>query len=223
MVNSSIRQAIARQMTVSKQTIPHYYLNARADVSEVLARREALNAGRAKDARVSVNDLIVKAVALSLDQHPQFNGFYVKDAFEADERINIGIAIALTDGLVAPAILDCRSLSLDEIARRSKDLYSRVRQGRLKAAEFTGATFTVTNLGMYGINSFTAIIVPPQVAILAAGTVTEVPVLQDREWVATQQLTLTLSADHRATDGAEGARFLGEIVSNLREPAKLFE
>lgn len=222
MARLSIRQAIGRQMTLSKQTIPHYYLTARADMSDVLARREAWNAGRAKEARVSVNDVIVKSVALALGQHPRFNGSYVNDAFQGEERINVGVAIALDEGLIAPAILDCQSLSLDEIARQSKDLYSRARQGRLRAAEYASATFTVTNLGMYGIDSFTAIIVPPQVAILAAGTTTEVPVLRDGTWVARQQLTLTLSADHRATDGAEGARFLTEIVSTLEQPEKLF-
>jgi pyruvate dehydrogenase E2 component (dihydrolipoamide acetyltransferase) len=223
MVQSSMRAAIARQMALSKKSIPHYYLTARADVTEALARREAVNADRPSEARVSVNDLIVRAVALGLEQHRQFNGHYVDGAFHGEDRINVGVAIALTDGLLAPAILDCQSLSLDEISGRSKDLVSRARQGRLRAAEYASATFTVTNLGMYAVDSFTAIIVPPQVAILAVGTASLVPVLREGTWVPSRELTLTLSADHRVTDGAEGARFLESIVSDLKQPDRLFQ
>jgi pyruvate dehydrogenase E2 component (dihydrolipoamide acetyltransferase) len=216
-----MRRAIARQMALSKETIPHYYLTSRADVTEALAVREGWNAGRAQEARISVNDLIVKATALALAQHPQFNGYYLDDGFQAHERINVGVAIAVPDGLIAPAILDCQSLSLDEIALRSKDLYARARRGSLRASEYTSATFTVTNLGMYGVDSFTAIVVPAQVAILAVGAATEVPVLRDGAWLPAQQVALTLSADHRATDGAQGAQFLGDVVSLLEDPGAL--
>lgn len=219
---TSIRQAIARAMTLSKQTIPHYYLTARADVSDALARREDWNAAHADDDRISINDLVVKAGALALERHPQFNGYYVNDAFQPEARINVGVAIALPEGLIAPAVLDCQALPLREIARRGRDLIRRARQGQLRASEYTSATFTVSNLGMYNVDSFTAIIVPPQVAILAVGVVMEVPVRRGDSWVPARQLTLTLSADHRATDGAQGAQFVAEIVAALQDPERLF-
>ena len=217
-----MRQAIARYMTFSKQHIPHYYLTMRPDVSAALEQRAAWNAGRAKEDTISVNDLLVKAVALALAKHPEFNGYYQEDAFQPQTRLNIGIAIALPDGLIAPALLDCQELSLAEIAQRSRDLAARARQGVLKATEYTAATFTITNLGMYHVESFAAIIVPPQVAILAVGSVEEAPALRDGVLTTVHPVALTLSGDHRATDGAEGARFLGEIVSCLQNPAVLF-
>ena len=217
-----MRQAIARHMTYSKQHIPHYYLTMRPDVSAAMDRREEWNAGRAKDDTVSVNDLLVKAVALALAKHPEFNAFYQDDGVQPQARVNVGIAIALPDGLMAPAMLDCQALTLDEIARHRRDLVARTRQGVLKAEEYTAATFTITNLGMYDVDSFHAIIVPPQVGILAVGRVGEAPAVREGELVTEHPMALTLSGDHRATDGAEGARFLGEIVSCLQNPAVLF-
>ncbi|MHB9026649.1 MAG: dihydrolipoamide acetyltransferase family protein [Armatimonadota bacterium] len=217
-----MRQAIARHMTFSKQNIPHYYLTMRPDIGAALDAREEWNTGRAKEDRVSVNDLLVKAVALALAKHPEFNGFYQDGEFRPQGRINIGIAIALDDGLLAPAILDCQELGIDEIARRSRDLAARARGGKLKAEEYTAGTFTITNLGMYDVENFLAIIVPPQVGILAVGAVSLTPALLDGELVTERRVALSLSADHRATDGLEGALFLGEVVSCLKDPAKLF-
>lgn len=217
-----IRQAIARHMTYSKQNIPHYYLSMRPDVGDVLRRREEWNAGRAKEDTVSINDVMVKAVTLALQKHPHFNAYFQDGELKPQPRINIGIAIALPDGLLAPAILDCQALSIADIALRSRDLAARARQGKLKAEEYTAATFTITNLGMYHVDSFLAIIVPPQVGILAVGGVSEQPVWRAGALMAEQQVALTLSGDHRATDGAEGALFLGEIVSCLQNPTSLF-
>lgn len=219
---SPMRQAIARHMTLSKQQIPHYYLTMRPDISTALDRREEWNAGRTKEDSVSVNDLVVRAVAQALVQHPAFNGYYLEGEFRHQESVNVGIAIALPDGLLAPAVLECQTLSLDAIAARSRDLAARARQGTLRAEEYAAPTFTVTNLGMFGVDSFAAIIVPPQVGILAVGMVTEAPMMRNGESLTTHPVTLTLSGDHRATDGAEGARFLGEIVSWLQSPEKLF-
>jgi pyruvate dehydrogenase E2 component (dihydrolipoamide acetyltransferase) len=219
---ASMRQAIARHMTYSKQNIPHYYLMMRAEMSATMNRREEWNAGRAKERTVTVNDLIVKATTLALQAHPEFNGYYQNDAFTPQERINIGVAIALPDGLLAPAILDCGTRSLDDIAQHSRELAARAREKTLRAEEYTAATFTITNLGMYHVESFTAIIVPPQVGVLAVGSLTEVPALLDGELITERRMALTLSGDHRATDGAEGARFLGEIVSCLQNPELLF-
>jgi pyruvate dehydrogenase E2 component (dihydrolipoamide acetyltransferase) len=219
---SPMRQAIARHMTYSKQHIPHYYLLMRAEMSAALNRREEWNAELPEGQRISVNDLIVKATALTLATHPEFNGYYLDGEFRQQPRINIGIAIALPDGLVAPAVLDCQGLSLTELAARARDLAARARQGGLKAEEYTAATFTITNLGMYHVESFTAIIVPPQVGILAVGVVEEHPALRDGELLTERRAALTLAGDHRATDGAEGARFLGDMISCLQNPEKLF-
>ena len=217
-----MRQAIARYMTYSKQNIPHYYLHMRPEINTALNRREAWNAGKAKEEQLSINDIIVKAVALALEQHPEFNGYYQDNANRPQPAINLGIAIALPDGLIAPAILRCAGSPIDELAHRARDLAARARQGVLKAEEYSTATFTITNLGMYHVSGFAAIIVPPQVGILAVGAVEETPGLREGALVAEQRVTLTLSGDHRATDGAEGARFLGDIVSCLQNPERLF-
>jgi pyruvate dehydrogenase E2 component (dihydrolipoamide acetyltransferase) len=209
-------------MTLSKQTIPHFYLTRWVDVTTALARREEWNEGRKKADQVSINDLALLAVARGLKAYPQFNGYFQEDRFQPQPAINLGVAIALPEGLIAPAILDCGALSLDEIAACSRDLAERARGGRLKASEYTGATFTVSNLGMFQIDTFTAIIVPPQVGILAVGTVRQVWEPIEGEMSPQKKMALTLSADHRATDGADGARFLGEIVAGLEDPGRLF-
>ena len=219
---SSIRKAIAAHMTLSKQSIPHYYLTTRVDVTSALERRKKWNAEYGGDDRISINDLIVKAVTVALEKFQIFNGYYVNDAFEPASEINIGIAIALSEGLIAPAILDCKGLTLDDIARRSRDRGERAKQGKLRSTEYTGATFTVSNLGMYNIENFIAIIVPPQVGILSVGAVSEVLLLKGDELKTSKQLLMTLSGDHRATDGAEGALFLGEVVSCLENVNRLF-
>jgi pyruvate dehydrogenase E2 component (dihydrolipoamide acetyltransferase) len=221
-VASAMRKAIARQMTLSKQTIPHYYLTMRADVSNALQKREAYNTACDSAKRISINDLIIKAAALALARHPAFNGFYQAETYTPATRTNIGVAIAVPDGLIAPAILDCQALSLAEIAARAKDLVARARAGKLRAEEYSEATFTVSNLGMFGVDTFTAIVVPPQVAILAAGAVCDVLVLREGTVATIQQVGLTLSADHRATDGAQGALFLADVVAALQEPEMLF-
>jgi pyruvate dehydrogenase E2 component (dihydrolipoamide acetyltransferase) len=209
-------------MTFSKQNIPHYYLTMAAEMGEALDARAAWNGSHPEEQRVSVNDLVVKAAALALASHSMFNGFYQENELRPQEAINIGIAVALPDGLVAPALLRLRDMPIAEIGRHSRDLAVRARQKTLKAEEYTAATFTITNLGMYNVESFAAIIVPPQVAILAVGSVREEPAWQDGAWALARRARLTLSADHRATDGAEGAQFLGDIVSCLQNPDRLF-
>ena len=220
---SPMRQAIARHMTYSKQQIPHYYLTMRADISAALDRREDWNTDHDAADAISVNDLVLKATALALVAHQEFNGYFQEGEFHPQPRVNLGVAIALPDGLVAPAILDCQELDMVTIAQRSRDLAVRARKGTLRAEEYTTATFTITNLGMFQVDSFAAIIVPPQVGILAVGSALTAPALQDGELVTLHPMALTLSGDHRATDGAEGARFLGDLVANLQHPDRLFE
>ncbi len=219
---SAMRQAIARHMTYSKQQIPHYYLTMRAEMSAALDRREDWNLSHGTDDAISVNDLVLKATALALAAHPAFNGHYQDNAFRGQPHVHLGMAVALEDGLIAPALLHCEARSLVEIARASRDLAARARQRVLKAEEYTAATFTVTNLGMFGVESFGAIIVPPQVGILAVGAAIPTPILIDGELATARLMHLTLSGDHRATDGAEGAQFLAAIVRHLQEPAALF-
>ncbi len=219
---TSMRQAIARLMTFSKAHIPHYYLTMRAEMSAALDRREEYNMGQAVGEALSVNDLVLKAVALALERHQEFNGYFRNGEFEPRERINIGIAIALDDGLVAPAVLDCRGMPISVLAKRTRDLAARARQGTLRAEEYNDATFTLTNLGMFQVDSFAAIIVPPQVGILAVGNVSDVLVMHDGELITEHRAALTLSGDHRATDGAEGARFMGAVVQALHDPDALF-
>jgi pyruvate dehydrogenase E2 component (dihydrolipoamide acetyltransferase) len=163
----------------------------------------------------------VKAVAKALRRHPIFNSWFVDGQVQQQEALNIGVAVALEEGLIAPAILDCGQKSLADIARVSANLAERARSGVLKAEEYTGATFTVSNLGMYDVETLIAIIPPPQTAILGVGAVRKAPVVQDGEIVVRERMKVALSADHRVTDGALGARFLAELRNFLENPISL--
>ncbi|MCC7088513.1 MAG: 2-oxo acid dehydrogenase subunit E2 [Dehalococcoidia bacterium] len=218
---SKMRQAIARRMTLSKQTQPHYYLTLDIDMTAALAFREQLNASATDEQRVSINDLVVKACAIALDRHPKFNAEFSEEGLVHHERENVCIGVALDDGLIAPAILDCQSKSLGRIAAESKDLVNRAREGRLKADELSDGTFTITNLGAFGVETLIGIINPPQAAILGVGSVMPQAVVRDGEVVVRQMMKVALSADHRVSDGAEGARFIKEIQALLEGPAAL--
>lgn len=216
-----MRRAIAHRMSLSKQTQPHYYLTLDIDMTDALAFRTQLNAGLPEGHRVTINDLIVKACALALERHPKFNAAFREDGLEMHERINICIGIALEEGLIAPAVLDCQAKSLGRIAQETKDLIERARAGKLTAAEYGEGTFTITNLGAYGVEMLIGIINPPQAAILGVGSVMPKPVVRDGEVVVRQVMKVALSADHRVTDGVEGARFITEIRGILEQPATL--
>jgi len=218
---SRMRQAIARRMTQSKREAPHYYLTMDIDMTEAERLRRQLNEAAEGEVHISVNDVIVKAVAKALRRHPIFNSWFVDGRVQQQEALNIGVAVALEEGLIAPAILDCGRKSLAEIARASRDLAERARSGVLKAEEYSGATFTVSNLGMYEVETLIAIIPPPQAAILGVGVVRKVPVVRDGENVVREQMKVALSADHRVTDGAQGARFLAELRNFLENPISL--
>jgi pyruvate dehydrogenase E2 component (dihydrolipoamide acetyltransferase) len=216
-----MRKAIAHRMTLSKQTQPHYYLTLDIDMTDALAFRSQLNAGLPEGQKVTINDLIVKACALALERHPKFNAAYSEEGLRMHERINICIGIALEEGLIAPAVLDCQAKSLGRIAQETKDLIERARAGKLTAAEYGEGTFTITNLGAYGVETLIGIINPPQAAILGVGSVMPKPVVRDGEIVVRQVMKVALSADHRVTDGVEGARFIKEIQAILEQPATL--
>ena len=217
-----MRQQIARVTVKSKQEIPHFYVSAEIDMSRAMELRQQINSSL-EDAgvRVSVNDIMIKACVDALKAYPRFNAMYDDDGIHMNESINVGIAIAEEEGLIVPAILDCGGKTLAEIARASSDLIERSKGGTLHPQEYTGGTFTISNLGMFDVSSFTAIIHPPQSAVLAVGSVVERPVVRDGEIVVSRVMSATLSADHRVSDGAEGARFLVEIKRLLEEPLLL--
>ena len=218
---SRIRKTIARRMSESFQQAPHFYITMPVDMGKALRLRQEINEQVEAAQKVSINDLIIKAAALALRKFPMLNASFAGENIQIHPRINISIAVALEEGLMSPFIPDTDHKPLGEIAMASKDLIERARNGGLKPEEYQGGTFTISNLGMYGVESFSAIINPPQVAILAVGGVKKEPVYQDGEFVAADIMRVTISADHRVTDGAEAAQFLAELKHLLESPMLL--
>ena len=218
---SRMRQTIARVTADSKSTAPHFYVTAEVDMGKAMALRREVNDAAAAANRVSVNDLMVKACALALAKHPKFNAFYRGDYLQVNGAMNIGIAIALESGLILPGVSNCESKSLLEIAAATKDLISRANSGALRNEEYSETTFSISNMGMFDVESFTAIIYPPHAAILAVGSVKEQPVARDGQLGIGQMMKATLSTDHRVADGAEAAQFLMEIKRTLENPVSL--
>ena len=218
---SRMRQTIARVTSDSKSTAPHFYVTAEIDMGKAMAIRRDVNDASDPDNRVSVNDLMVKACALALAKHPKFNSFFRGDYLEVHGAMNIGIAIALESGLILPGVSNCESKSLLQIAAATKDLISRANSGTLRNEEYSSTTFSISNMGMFDVESFTAIIYPPHAAILAVGSVKPVPVVRDGELSVGTMMKATLSTDHRVADGAEAAQFLMEIKRVLENPVSL--
>ena len=218
---SRMRQAIARVTVDSKREAPHFYVVVDVDMTKAMSFRRDLNDELDAEKRVSVNDFIVKASAIAIGRHPKFNSFFRDDHLQMNASINVGIAIALESGLIVPGINGCEGKSLVEIAVASRDLVARANSGTLRNDEYSGTTFSVSNLGMFDIESFTAIIFPPHAAVLAVGTVKEQPVVRDGELAVAQIMKATLSTDHRVADGAEAAQFLVEIKKLLENPISL--
>ncbi len=216
-----IRKTIARRMSESFQQAPHFYITMPVDMGKALRLRQDINEQVEAPQKVSINDLVVKASALALRKFPVLNASYAGESIQVHQRIDISIAVALEEGLISPFIPDTDHKPLGEIAAASKDLIERARNGGLTPEEYQGGTFTISNLGMYGVESFSAIINPPQVAILAVGGITKEPVYQDGQFVPTDIMRVTISADHRVTDGAEAARFLAELKHLLESPMLL--
>ncbi len=216
-----IRKTIARRMSESFQQAPHFYITMPVDMGKALRLRQEINEQVEPAQKVSINDLAVKATALALRKFPVLNASFAGESIQIHQRIDISIAVAIDEGLISPFIPDTDHKPLGEIAAASKDLVERARHGGLKPEEYQGGTFTISNLGMYGIESFSAIINPPQVAILAVGGVTKEPIYQDGQFVPADIMRVTISADHRVTDGAEAARFLAELKHLLEQPMLL--
>jgi pyruvate dehydrogenase E2 component (dihydrolipoamide acetyltransferase) len=213
---SRMRAAIGRRMVASKREAPHFYVSTEIEMDGVLAAVESTNA--AGGPRVTLTAYLVRAVAEALAEHPELNAVWEGESLYRVTPLNIGVAIALEDGLIAPALLDCAGRDVADLAAGLSDLATRARAGRLKAPEIAAATFTVSNLGMFDVSAFTAIITPPQVAILATGRTGPRPVVRHGEVVVRQVMTTTVSADHRAVDGAGAARFLGTLKERLEAP-----
>ncbi len=219
---SKLQSTIARRMSESKATAPHFYLEAEIDMSRAVAARVRVKelAGEG-DVVPSFNDMVVKACALALREHPRANGAYRDGRFELYSRINVGVAVAAQDALVVPTVFDADRKTLRQIAVDSRALAQRVREGTITPPELSGGTFTVSNLGMYGIDNFSAVINTPQAAILAVGAIKERPVVRGGAIATAHILKVTLACDHRILYGAPAAEFLARIRTLLEEPLSL--
>jgi pyruvate dehydrogenase E2 component (dihydrolipoamide acetyltransferase) len=218
---SRMRQAIARVTVDSKRAAPHFYVTADVDMTKAMNLRRDINDAIPAENRVSVNDLIIKASVSALRKYPKFNASFQGEYLQMNPNMNIGIAIALEAGLIVPGISNCESKSLLEIAAASKDLNQRAHSGHLRNEEYSGTTFSTSNLGMFDVDSFAAIIFPPHAAVLAVGTVKEQAVVRNGELAIAQMMKATLSTDHRVADGAEAAQFLMEVKKALENPVGL--
>ena len=212
-----IRKTIAKRLVQSLAPIPHFFLTSEIDMERAWDAREALNALGA-DPRVSFNDIILKVVALALTQHPDSNAWWQDDHIRYFSPVHIGMAVAIDEGLITPVIRDAHLKSLREIAAESRDLVERARARKLKPEEYTGSTFSVSNLGMFEIDQFTAVINPPEAGILAIGSIAPQPVATNGSVTVRRRVRVTMSCDHRVIDGATGARFLQTVKRMLENP-----
>ena len=217
-----MRQTIARRMTESKQQAPHFYITMDVDMAAALDLRKQLNALLPETESISVNDLLVKAAAIALKQFPHINASFAGSEIRIHDRINIGIAVSREVGLVTTVLQDADKKSLAQIAKGSREIIARAREGRMRAEEMVGGTLNISNLGMFGVEDFIAIISPPQAAVLAIGAIQRVPVVDEAGQLAVgTRMKVTISADHRVTDGAEAARFLQAFKAALEQPMRL--
>src|SRR5882672_4630744 len=225
---SPMRKTIARRLTESKQTVPHFYLSVDVDAARLVKLREQINAelashdaganGSSQAPKVSLNDLLIKACAVALTRVPECNATYTPDAILVHKRVDISVAVAIPDGLVTPVVRRADQKGIVAIASEVRELAARARTRKLKPEEMTDGTFSISNLGMFGIDQFAAVINPPEGAILAVGQVRDVPVVEGGAVVAGRRLALTLSCDHRVVDGAIGASFLAELRRLIEHP-----
>jgi pyruvate dehydrogenase E2 component (dihydrolipoamide acetyltransferase) len=218
---SSIRKTIASRMLQSKAPIPHFTVTVEADMGAAQDLRSSLNAIDPNAEKLSVNHILIKAVAMALKRNPAINATYHDGKVRLFSRVHIGVAVALEDGLIVPVIRECDRKSLGEIAREAKGLIERARGKKLRPEEYSGGTFAISNLGMYDVVEFTAVIDPAHGAILAVGAIEEKPVVMNGQVVARHRMRLTGSFDHRIIDGAMGAKFLQELKRILENPVQL--
>ena len=213
---SQMRKTIARRLAESKFTAPHFYLSVTIDMGAAMTARKAIN-DRGPH-RVSFNDMVVKAVAIALKNHPAVNSSWLEDRIRYNEHVHIGVAVAVEDGLLVPVVRHANAKSFGEIGTEVREFAQKAKEKKLQPSDWEGNTFTISNLGMFGIEDFTAIINPPDACILAVGGIQNVPVVKDGAVVPGHTMKVTLSCDHRVVDGATGAAFLNEVKQNLENP-----
>lgn len=218
---SKLRSLIGRRMTQAKQQVPHFYVTAEINAGRLMALREDWNALQPEGRKASVNDFIVKAAALALHQFPNLNASLEGQEIVRHGQVNVGVAVALDEGLLTVVCKDADRKSVRVISDEVREMAARARQGKVRPEDIEGSTFSVTNLGMLDVDNFTAIVNPPEAAILAIGSVRQVPVVDGGQVVIGQQMKVTLSADHRVTDGAEAARWLQTLRGCLEQPLQL--
>lgn len=217
---SQMRKVIAKRLAESKFTSPHFYVTMAVDMDACVAARPKLNGKDAK-VKISFNDLVVKAVAIALRQHPEVNGSWLGDKIRLNHHVSVGVAVAVPEGLVVPVLKFADNMSLSEISANVKSFALKAKDKKLTPAEMEGSTFTISNLGMYGVDQFTGIINPPNACILAVGGISQEPVVKDGQIVVGNVMKLTLSSDHRVVDGAKAAEFLQSLKNLLEEPLRL--
>lgn len=217
--NSQMRKTIARRLAESKFTAPHYYLTIELDMDNAIASRTIING--LPDTKVSFNDMVIKASAMALKKHPQVNSQWREDAMVLNHHVNIGVAVAVEDGLVVPVLKFTDQMSLSQIGASVKDMAGRAKAKKIQPAEMEGSTFTISNLGMFGIQSFTSIINQPNSAILSVGAIIEKPVVKNGQIVVGNTMTVTLACDHRTVDGATGAQFLQTFKAFMENPVTM--
>lgn len=216
---SQIRKTIARRLTESIGPVPHFFLNIHVDMSRLMESRKRINEMlAAQGEKISINDMIIKATAVALTQNPAVNAHWGGDHIRRFNRVHIGVAVAIEDGLITPVIRDANVKGVAQIGREVKDMAARAREKKLMPEEYTGSTFSISNLGMFGIHEFTAVINPPEAGILAIGGIEQVPVVVDGELKTEPRMTITMSCDHRTIDGATGSRFLQTLKAMLEDP-----
>ncbi len=219
---SQMRKTIARRLAESIGPVPHFFLTIDVDMGRAMEARLHINAMLEKEGRkVSLNDLIIRATAAALRRHPACNAHWLVDSIRRFNRVHIGVAVAVEDGLITPIVRDADAKGVAQIGGEVREMAGRAREKKLKPEEYTGATFSISNLGMFGIHEFTAVINPPEAGILAIGGVEQKPVVVDGEVVVRNRMRVTMSCDHRVIDGATGAAFLATLKSMLEEPAAI--
>jgi len=220
--NNNVRKVVARRLTESKQQAPHFYLSLDCEIDALLKLRADLNTRAEKDGvKLSVNDLVIKAAAIALRKVPAANASYTEAAIRRYRTVDISVAVAIPDGLITPIVRNADIKGLATISSEMKDLATRARAGKLKPEEFQGGTFSISNLGMYGIREFAAVINPPQGAILAVGAGEQRPVVKNGALAIATVMTVTLSVDHRVVDGAVGAEYLAAFKKLVEEPLSM--
>jgi pyruvate dehydrogenase E2 component (dihydrolipoamide acetyltransferase) len=219
---SRMRRVIGERMTQSKQQVPHYYATVEVEMQDLLALRKQLNEQLEEQGiKLSINDFVMKAVALALKDFPNLNALWTSEGIELHQQVDLAMAVALEEGLITPVIRDAANKTLSAISAASKDLAKRAREGALKPEEYQGGTVTISNMGMFGVESFAAIINPPQAAIVAVSSIMQRAMFKDDEVAPVSIMKLTLSADHRISNGAEGAQYLAEVKRLLEHPMTL--